>query len=209
MSKYIWINPVAEKMYGDEIAKIKENLRKREYIIVECEPQLEYVKEQYKEYSKNVKGTVLDCRCPETIHLLRRKNLIDDFEVPMIEPILVRTSRVLYDKYVKNDGDTLIITCPCTKLRDFSSEKLKDKIGITFATWKEFIENEGMKSLGNIEESPIPLGFFYDVFENVLEVSSENEIINEISKIKISNEKKYDIVEMLYCKNGCNNGDGL
>ena len=31
----------------------------------------------------------------------------------------------------------------------------------------------------------------------------------EISKIKISNEKKYDIVEMLYCKNGCNNGDGL
>lgn len=209
MSKYIWINPVAEKMYGYEISVIKKNLIERKYIIVECEPQLEYVKGQYKECSKNVEGTVLDCRCPETINILKKENLIDNFEVPMIEPILVRTARVLYDKYIKNNDDTLIITCTCTQLRDFATERLKDKIGMTFSIWKDFIENEGMKSLGNIEKSPIPLGFFYDSFENVLEVSSKDEIINEISKIKRSNEKKYDIVEMLYCKNGCNNGDGL
>ncbi len=51
MSKYIWINPVAEKMYDDELDLIKYNLTKKGYIIVNCESQLEYVKEQYKKYS--------------------------------------------------------------------------------------------------------------------------------------------------------------
>lgn len=209
MSKYIWINPVAEKMYDDELDLIKYNLTKKGYIIVNCESQLEYVKEQYKKYSEEINGTILDCRCPESINFLKRNNLTYGFEIPMIEPILVRTSRVLYEKYIKNEEDILIITCPCTQLRDFSKQAMNDKVGIKFFTWKEFIENEGMKSLGGVDESPIPLGYFKDTFENVLELSSEEEILTGISSLKECNEKRYDIVEMLYCKNGCNNGDGL
>ena len=209
MSKYIWINPVAEKMYDDELDLIKYNLTKKGYIIVNCESQLEYVKEQYKKYSEEINGTILDCRCPESINFLKRNNLTYGFEIPMIEPILVRTSRVLYEKYIKNEEDTLIITCPCTQLRDFSRQAMNDKVGIKFFTWKEFIENEGMESLGSVDESPIPLGYFKDTFENVLVLSSEEEILTGISSLKECNEKRYDIVEMLYCKNGCNNGDGL
>lgn len=209
MAKYIWINPVAEKMYGDNLKLIKNSLTKKGYIIVNCESQLEYVKEQYKEYSKEAEKTILDCRCPETINLLKSNNLTYNFDVPMIEPILVRTSRVLYDNYVKCEEDTLIITSPCTQLRDFSRKAMSEKSGIEFYTWKEFIENEGMKSLGNIDKSPIPLGYFKDTFENVLELSSEEEILTGIRSLKKCNEKRYEIVEMLYCKDGCNNGDGL
>lgn len=209
MSKYIWINPVAEKMYGDELGLIKNNLTQKGYIIVNCDSQLEYVRNQYKNYSKNTEKTILDCRCPEAINLLKRNNLTNDFDVPMIEPILVRTSRVLYENYIKNEDDILIITCPCTYLRDFSRQAMNDRVGIEFLTWKEFSENEGMNLSGTLDKSPIPLGYFQEAFKNVLEISSEDEIITEISNLKKCNEKKYDIVEMLYCKNGCNNGDGL
>ncbi|MCC0632381.1 hypothetical protein [Clostridioides sp. ZZV15-6388] len=209
MNKYLLINPVAEKMYGEKFNIIKETLIKKGYIMVECEAQLEYVKNQYKEYAKKIENTMLDCRCPESINLLKRNNLISGFEVPMIEPILVRTCRVLYEKYIKSEEDMLIVTCPCTQLRDFASEKFKDKDNAVFYTWKEFAEREGIKSLGKIDESPIPLGYFKDSFEKVLEVSSEDEILSKIQEIKNGSEDKYDIVEMFYCKDGCNNGDGL
>lgn len=209
MTKYIWINPVAEKMHSDDLDFIKNKLIENGYIIVSCDQQLDYVRNEYKEYSKNTEKTILDCRCPETINLLKRNDLTNGFDVPMIEPILVRTSRVLYDKYVKSDKDKLIITCPCTQLRDFSRQAMNDKIGIEFLTWKEFSESEDINLSGTLDKSPIPLGYFKETFNNVLEISSEDEIITEISNLKKCNEKKYDIVEMLYCKDGCNNGDGL
>lgn len=205
MNKYLWINPVAEKMYDRYVKVIEETLIDKGYILVSCDPQLDYVKNQYKIHFENSTNTILDCRCPETIKLLKEHDLTKEYDVPEIEPILVRTSRVLYDKYVKDEGDMLIITCPCTQLRDFTSEKLKDKKEVTVFTWKEFIESEGLRSLGKIEASPIPLGFFDDSFENVLKLSSEEEILSNIG----NNDRKYDIIEMLYCKDGCNNGDGL
>lgn len=209
MKKFLWINPVAEKTYGDDINKIKNKLLDKGYIIASCDSQISYVKNQYIDYSKNVTNTILDCRCPEAINLLKRKNLINEFNVPDIEPILVRTSRVLYEKYIKNPDDVLIITCPCTQLRDFTRSKLGHGENIKVYTWKEFAESIGIKSLGKIDKSPIPLGFFQSAFTNIIEVSEENEIIKEIKNIKNNTLEKPEIVEMLYCKDGCNNGDGL
>ncbi len=51
--------------------------------------------------------------------------------------------------------------------------------------------------------SPIPLGFFRDISENVLEISGENKFNESFLK------KEYDVIEMLYCLGGCNNGDGV
>lgn len=209
MSKYIWINPVAVKMYGEDIDKIKAHLMDNGYMLADCDSQMDYVRNQYADYSKNTDEIILDCRCPETIELLKREDLLDGFDVPSIEPILVRTSRVMYDKYVKENDDVLIITCPCTQLRDYTKKRLEGCKNILVYTWKDFAESEGMISLGKIKESPIPLGFFRDSFSKVLELSSKDEIIEEIKNIKKTNCKKYDIVEMLYCKDGCNNGDGL
>ncbi|BBF42670.1 hypothetical protein lbkm_1354 [Lachnospiraceae bacterium KM106-2] len=208
MAKYLWVNPVAEKMYGDQFPAMKEKLEKLGYRLVGCEPQLEYVKQQYKEVVNKTEQTVLDCRCPESIVLLEKNGLTEGFHVPRIEPILVRTSRVLHERYVKEKEDILIITCPCTQLRDFTAKKLQGLKNVTCYTWKEFIEGEQMNSLGHIEESPIPLGFFDDTFEKVARLSSEEEILSEITSIG-KKEKTYDIIEMLYCKDGCNNGNGI
>lgn len=56
---------------------------------------------------------MLDCRCLESISFLKRNNLINDFEVFMIELILVRICRVLYDKYIKSKDDMLVVICLC------------------------------------------------------------------------------------------------
>ena len=209
MKKCIWINPVAEKMYGNKFDFIKNGLIDKDYKIANCDPQLEYVRNQYVKHSKYADKTILDCRCPEAIDLLKRNAMTDPFDTPNIEPILIRTSRVLYDKYIKEDDDILIITCPCTQLRDFAKGRLKDKKNLFFYTWKEFAESEEILSLGKIESSPIPLGFFRDSFENVIEISSEEEIIKEVGIIIEDPKSKVEVVEMLYCKDGCNNGDGL
>ena len=66
-----------------------------------------------------------------------------------------------------------------------------------------------MKSLGKIDASPIPLGFFENSFNKVLELSEENKILENFKFLKENKEKKYDIIEMLYCDGGCNNGNGL
>lgn len=209
MKNYLWINPVAAKMYGEELPAIQEQLEQKGYILVSCEQQLSYVEQQYKEYAKTTDQTILDCRCPESIKLLDSVNLTGQFAKPQIEPILLRTSRVLHETYVKEENDQLIITCPCTQLRDFTREQLSDLRGITCLTWKEFIEQQGMKTLGPIEESPIPLGFFRQAFDHVLEVSGKEEIINEVKAVSESKNTEYDVIEMLYCKDGCNNGNGI
>lgn len=209
MAKYIWINPVAIKMYGDKLQAIEDGLIRNGYEIVSCDSQMDYVRNQYIEYGITVDETVLDCRCPETIKLLEKNNLLEGYKIPDIEPILVRTSRVLYENHVKNEDDLLIITTPCSELRDFAQDRLKGNKGIKFLTWKEFIEDEGMKSLGKIDKSPIPLGFFENYFDKVLELSDEKRILADFKILKEAKGKKYNIIEMLYCDGGCNSGNGL
>ncbi len=53
MNKYLLINPVAGRMYGEKFHLVKENLMKKRYIIAECEPQLEYVKSSTKSIQKD------------------------------------------------------------------------------------------------------------------------------------------------------------
>ncbi|MDO5521962.1 MAG: hypothetical protein Q4G58_15815 [bacterium] len=209
MAKYLWVNPVASKMYGEHLPEVEKQLEQLGYILVGCEPQLDYVRNQYVAFAKEADRTILDCRCPESIALLEKHDLTKHFEVPEIEPILVRTSRVLYERYVKEEGDELIITCPCTQLREFTAERLADKKNVSCYSWKEFVELEGMKSLGAIDSSPIPLGFFDSTFDQVLRLSSEEEIVSEVRKVSEADERQYDIVELLYCKDGCNNGNGI
>lgn len=204
--RYIWINPVAEKMYGKDIDRVKDDLKINQYKIVNCDSQLDNVRNEYKLLSGKSNKTILDCRCPETITLLRNNNLTNNFEVSEIDPILVRTSKVLYKENIKSNEDILIITCPCTQLRNHTRNVFKDIKNIEIYTWKEFAESQGIDSLGKIDKSPIPLGFYRKGFNKVLEISGEDEILESVSKVE---NNKYEVIEMLYCKDGCNNGDGL
>lgn len=210
MKKHIWINPVAAEKYKKIISKIHRNLIDKGYTIVECKSQAEYIRNEYKKYSINRNSTILDCRCPKTIEILNHNNLINkNMDIPSIDPILISTSKFLYDKYINDNESLLIITCPCTHIRDFGRKIFKDNQNIVFYTWKEFAERENLNFHGEIKKSPIPLGFFKNEFNDILEISGESEILKEIKKINNSNEIKYSLVEMLYCKDGCNNGDGI
>ena len=60
----------------------------------------------------------------------------------------------------------------------------------------------------NIEQSPIPPGFFTNLGVKTLSLSSKEKIENALS-YKFSEIKNYQIIELLYCENGCHNGDGL
>ncbi|MDR0880196.1 MAG: hypothetical protein LBN09_05755 [Clostridioides sp.] len=211
MNKYIWINPVAEKMLEKDIDLVKKQLVEKRYEIAICEPQLDYVRNQYVEFSEKNEGIVLDCRCPEAVELLKRNNTAEKFDIPDIEPILIRTSRVLYDKYVNSDDDILIVTCPCTQLRDHAISVFEGIPNIKFYTWKEFRIDEDITPEVKFDHSPIPLGFFRESFgeESVIELSDEKEILKGVDEILKSPDQKIKIVEMLYCKDGCNNGNGI
>ena len=57
-----------------------------------------------------------------------------------------------------------------------------------------------------IDKSPIPLGYF-DSLEVKTKKLTGRDNINGCFKGNLYFEN--DIVEMLYCNNGCNNGDGV
>ena len=56
------------------------------------------------------------------------------------------------------------------------------------------------------DESPIPPGYFNSLDAKITSISGP-ETVEEY--FKNQQHKENDLVEMLYCKNGCNNGDGV
>ena len=62
--------------------------------------------------------------------------------------------------------------------------------------------------INKIESSPIPPGFFENLGIKTLSLCSKEKIQNAFS-YKFSELKNYQIIELLYCENGCHNGDGL
>lgn len=201
---YIWMNPVVEKMYEKDLDCLKDNLNKKGFHVVSAEGQLTKVKDKFKTEIINSKKTVLDTRCPVAIDYAIKDINIDKYNIPNIEPILIHTARYLYDFYIKDTKkDKLIITTPCKALKELGEKIFKDKPGIEFCTWLEICKKLNIEVASRCSLSPIPLGFFRDISDNVLEISGENKF-NE----SFLNEE-YDVIEMLYCLGGCNNGDGV
>ena len=76
-----------------------------------------------------------------------------------------------------------------------------------FMTWLEFLESLNQNIEGNVlDNTPIPLGFF-DRLNIEKESLSGNDNIE--SYFKNNKFKNLDMIEMLYCHNGCHNGDGV
>ena len=74
---------------------------------------------------------------------------------------------------------------------------------------KEFIKSidKDSKIKSNIlDESPIPLGYFDSLKFKITSLSGKDNIENYFEH-KLYKED--DLVEMLYCEGGCNNGDGV
>lgn len=202
---YIFINPVVGNMYKKE--ELDELLLKNGYSRVEVETDWhKIVKEKYNETLKSTEKTLLDQRCPLAIDTISEYINDEDTLIPQIDPILIHCGIELANREDLK-GKKKIITTPCESLASYGNKKnLEDTV---FISWKEFIKNLNShdKSMVRLlDESPIPPGYFDSLEAKVTSLSGEENIV---SYFKNNLHKKDDLVEMLYCTNGCNNGDGV
>lgn len=207
---YIWINPVAERMY--EASVLAEFLKRHELTQVRCNMDWgSIVKEKYQVRAQQAEGTLVDVRCPMASDLAQEiiasdgpKENSTGFDLPDIEPILIHCAREISTREDLRDGEK-IITTPCRALADEGNAlELPDT---RFMTWNDLMESVGEIPPGELpKSSPIPPGFF-----NGLEVSLDSITGKETIEayIKDGAREQVRLVEMLYCDQGCHNGDGV
>lgn len=211
---FIWINPVAERMY--EPKKLTAFLQKHGYEQVKTTSDwLNIVKEKYRALANTSDRPVIDMRCPKMKQVLDEMDVTSKFTVPDIEPILIHCAREISEREDLR-GEDKIITTPCQALADMGNALQLPNT--TFIPWNQFIAMLNDQSVRDneplitqqLKESPIPLGFFEDLELNTVSLTGEEEI-REYFQTQKSKEMTKDIqlVEMLFCQQGCHNGDGL
>lgn len=200
---YIWINPVTDRMYESD--KLNEFLRQHGYKRIAASGDwITVVKEKYRMEVEQASSTVIDMRCPKTVELLREAGVTSEVTVPSIHPILIHCGQELSCREDLQDEEK-IITTPCQALADMGNALgLKDT---RFVPWNRFLESLG----GGLEciqpkESPIPPGFFEELGVRIISVSGEEEM-RQFFQSKIPTDVQ--LAEMLFCKDGCHNGDGV
>ena len=203
MKKVVWLNPVVKNIY--DFAALKEILQEKGFGVVECEKDhIKSVKNAYK--NALVKNEIIfDSRCPRAVNFIRANFKEQADLISNLNPILIESAMELSAK-LKED-EWLYVTMPCEDLAELG--RGLNLARTTFLTWKSFREqneiNLEMKRLG---ASPIPPGFFTNLGVKTLSLGSKEKIQNALS-YKFSELKNYQIIELLYCENGCHNGDGL
>ena len=201
--KYIWINPVTANMY--EPAALQDHLASHGFIMVDASAHwLETVKEKYKRAVETAEHTVIDMRCPKIIGLLKAYELENQVAIPDIEPILIHCGREI-SRREDLQGSEKIITTPCQALAD-----LGNSLGLpetTFLPWNQFLSAHGKGlTAAPPKESPIPPGFFEKLICRKHSATGKEDICDLFEQFR---PDAYDLIELLYCKEGCHNGDGV
>ena len=200
---YIWINPVTASMYEPDV--LNEFLQKHGYKRFEASKDwLAIVKEKYQSAVRQSEHTVMDMRCPKIKELLDESGRSLEVSIPEIKPILIHCGQEGSEREDLQEEEK-IITTPCKALADMGNAlDLKDT---HFVPWNQFIESIGSEPVGIMpKESPIPPGFFEESGLITETVTGEEEIRNYFKNYVTD---KVQLVEMLFCKEGCHNGDGI
>lgn len=200
---YVWINPVTNSMYEPKI--LDEFLQNHGYRRFHTSVDwLAIVKGKYRLAVHDSEHTVMDMRCPKIKELLEKLDMTANVTVPDIKPILIHCGQEASEEETLK-GKEKIITTPCQALAD-----LGNTLGLEntwFVPWNKFIELIGNEPESNIPRtSPIPPGFFDDLGIKTESVTGEEEIKTYFEK---GIPDGVQLVEMLYCKDGCHNGDGI
>ena len=203
MKKVVWLNPVVKNIY--DFAALKEILQDKGFSVAECEKDhVKSVKNAYKN-ALTQSELIYDSRCPRAVNFIRANFKEQADLISNLNPILIESALELSAK-LKED-EWLYVTTPCEELAQLGREL--NLARTTFLTWRSFREQNAINlKMRNIEQSPIPPGFFTNLGVKTLSLSSKEKIQNALS-YKFSELKNYQIIELLYCENGCHNGDGL
>jgi len=200
---YIWINPVVDSMYERE--NLDRILLAHGYNRMETSGDwISVVKEKYLQEIQKSKTPVMDVRCPKIKELLEETKNNLEITSPDIQPILLHCGIECSEKK-ETWEDEKIITTPCRALADMGNALGLKKT--TFIPWNRFIESLKVKiSQKNLEKSPIPPGFFDTLGVKTASITGENEIK---CYLEHGIPEEIQLVEMLFCKDGCHNGDGV
>ncbi|EKU11933.1 hypothetical protein [Campylobacter showae] len=203
MKKLVWLNPVVKSIY--ELAALKKSLQDKGFSVMECEKDhANGVKNAYKNALAQ-KELIFDSRCPRAVNFIRANFKEQAALISNLNPILIESALELSAK-LKED-EWLYVTTPCEDLAELG--RGLNLARTTFLTWKSFREQNAINlKMRSIEQSPIPPGFFTNLGVKTLSLGSKEKIQNTLS-YKFSELKNYQIIELLYCENGCHNGDGL
>ena len=203
MKKVVWLNPVVKNIY--DFAALKEILQDKGFSVAECEKDhVKSVKNAYKN-ALTQSELIYDSRCPRAVNFIRANFKEQADLISNLNPILIESALELSAK-LKED-EWLYVTTPCEDLAELGREL--NLARTTFLTWKSFREQNAINlKMRSIEQSPIPPGFFTNLGVKTISFSSKEKIENALS-YKFSELKNYQIIELLYCENGCHNGDGL
>lgn len=201
-NKYVWINPVARSLYPR--TRLDAALCRQGFTPIECEEDmLTRVQEKYLQAVRHSACCVADQRCPKAAEYLQ-KHTGATLYTPEIEPILIHCARALAAQYGA-DGNLIFITTPCKCLSDYGNELALPNT--KFLPWNEFAaENQIVLAPRTIERSPIPPGFFSQ-FAQSISLKSKQEMDDFLRTG--SDFSPYQVAELLYCENGCHNGDGM
>ena len=200
---FIWINPVADRMYEPEV--LNEFLSRHGYRRFDIATDwLSIVKEKYREAVRESSKPVMDMRCPKAAEILEELGIASRVTLPRIHPILIHCGQEGSEREDLRE-ETKIITTPCQSLADLGNGLgLKDTY---FIPWNRFLEKVGSAPPCSLpESSPIPPGFFKELNVKTVSLTGEEEIRSYFEKYK---PDEVQLVEMLYCKEGCHNGDGI
>jgi hypothetical protein len=203
MKKLVWLNPVVKNIY--DFAALKEILQDKGFNVVECEKDhVQNVKNEYKNALAQ-RELIFDSRCPRAVNFIRANFKEQAAFISNLNPILIESATELSAK-LKED-ERLYVTTPCEDLAELGKGLNLERT--TFLTWKSFREQNAINlKMRSIEQSPIPPGFFTNLGVKTLSLGSKEKMENALS-YKFSELKNYRIIELLYCENGCHNGDGL
>lgn len=203
MKKVVWLNPVVKNIY--DFAALKEILQDKGFSVAECEKDhVKSVKNAYKN-ALTQSELIYDSRCPRAVNFIRANFKEQADLISNLNPILIESALELSSK-LKED-EWLYVTTPCEELAELG--RGLNLARTTFLTWRSFREQNAINlKTRNIEQSPVPPGFFTNLGVKTLSLSSKERIENALS-YKFSELKNYQIIELLYCENGCHNGDGL
>ena len=203
--KEIWINPVTAAMY--EPKKLDEFLQKHGYRqYISTKDWAETVRRKYKAAVNNTSDTVIDIRCPKINELLDAYGMRskEGIFVPDIHPILIHYAKEASIKAYTEQKE-ILITTPCQALADMGNNMQLS--GVRFISWSCLVMELGEEpARKQLNDSPIPPGFFNSLNSKTVSISGDEEISEYFTHF-IPGEAS--LAELLYCKNGCHNGDGI
>lgn len=210
--RYIWINPVARAMYGYDA--IRRALKQKEYECMDADADWGgIVREKYQKLVVETRqgteqgltpGTVVDARCPKAYSMVKNQFENQNLVFGDIHPILIHIAAELSES-PRYAGTEKVITTPCASLADEGNAlHLKDT---RFVPWNRLREELGLQlPVEMIEASPIPPGYFAGLPGRIDSISEKDRIL---AYFRQGTYRGASLVEMLYCKEGCHNGDGI